>query len=58
MKKLIAGLAATVALVSVTAVPSLAATVDLPPEFANLTPIFEIFLKIVEFLAGIISFFS
>lgn len=58
MKKLVAGLASTVMILAVTAIPSFAATVDLPPEFASISPIFEIVLKVVEFLAKIISFFG
>lgn len=58
MKKLIAGAVTAVTLFSATAIPSLAATVDLPAEFADIAPIFEFVLKIVEFLAKIISFFQ
>ncbi|MBQ5824039.1 MAG: hypothetical protein IIW48_04455 [Clostridia bacterium] len=58
MKKLIAGIASAAAIISATAIPSFAATVDLPPEFASIAPIFEIVLRIAEFLSKIISFFN
>lgn len=58
MKKAIAYITSAVIVLSATAIPSLAATVDLPPEFTSLAPILEIVLKIVEFLSKIISFFS
>lgn len=58
MKKFITFITATVALISATAIPSLAATVDLPPEFATLSPILEFVLKLVEFISKIADFFS
>ncbi len=58
MKKLLAGAAAAFTVISAAAFPTFAATVDLPPEFSDLTPIFEIVLKLVEFLAKIAFFFT
>ena len=58
MKKLFAGIVTALTVISATVVPSLAATVDLPAEFSELTPIFEIVLKIVEFLAKIAHFLT
>lgn len=58
MKKAIAYITSAAIVLSATAIPSLAATVDLPPEFASLAPILEIVLKIAEFLSKIIGFFS
>ena len=58
MKKLFAGVTTAFTVIAATVVPSLAATVDLPPEFSEITPIFEIVLKIIEFLSKIASFFA
>ena len=58
MKRFITGAAVSLAAMSGFAVQSFAATVDLPPAFDNLSPILEFFLKIVEALAKIISFFG
>ncbi len=58
MKKFIAFITATVTLIFATAIPSLAATVNLPPEFATLSPILEFVLKLVEFISKIADFFS
>lgn len=58
MKKLFAGVVTALTVISATIVPSLAATVDLPPEFSEIAPIFEIVLRIVEFLSKIASFFA
>ena len=58
MKKIIAGIATFSALAFATAIPSLAATVDLPPEFDSIAPIFEIALKIIEFISKIIGLFN
>ena len=58
MKRFLTGTAFVLAAMSGFAVQSFAATVDLPPVFDNLSPILEFFLKIVETLAKIISFFG
>ncbi len=58
MKKLFAGAVTAVTVVCATAIPSLAATVDLPPEFSELAPILEIALKVVEFLSKIAHFLT
>ncbi len=58
MKKILAGVITALTVISVTIVPSLAATVDLPPEFSELAPILEIALKIIEFLAKIAHFLT
>ena len=58
MKKIITFITASVAVICTTAIPSLAATVDLPPEFATLSPILDFVLKLVEFLAKIADFLS
>ncbi len=58
MKKLIFGVITAVTFIGTTAIPSLAATVDLPSEFASLSPIFEFVLKLVEFFSKIAGFFN
>ncbi len=58
MKKLFAGVITALTVVCGTVVPSFAATVDLPPEFSELTPILEIALKVIEFLAKIAHFLT
>ena len=58
MKKILASVITALTVISVTIVPSLAATVDLPPEFSELAPILEIALKIIEFLAKIAHFLT
>lgn len=51
-------LATVAALAGGTAVNSIAATVDLPEVFSDLSPIIEVILKIVEFISKIFSFIS
>lgn len=58
MKKFITGAVTAITVAIATAVPSFAATVDLPAEFSELAPILEIALKVIEFLAKIAHFFS
>lgn len=58
MKRVLTGAAVSLAAMSGFAVQSFAATVDLPPVFDSLSPILEFFLKIVEVLAKVISFFG
>ena len=58
IKKILAGAVATAVVLSTSAINSLAATVDLPDAFSDLSPIIEIVLKIVEFISKIISFLS
>ena len=58
MKRFLTGVAVALAAMSGLAVQSFAATVDLPPVFDSLSPILEFFLKIVEVLAKVISFFN
>ncbi len=58
MKRFFTGVAVALAAMSGLAVQSFAATVDLPPVFDSISPILEIFLKIVEVLAKVISFFG
>ena len=58
MKRVLTGVAVALAAMSGFAVQSFAATVDLPPVFDSLSPILEFFLKIVEVLAKVISFFN
>ncbi len=58
MKRILTGAAVSLAAMAGLSVQSFAATVDLPPVFDSISPILEIFLKIVEVLAKVISFFS
>lgn len=58
MKRILTGAAVALATMVGLSVQSFAATVDLPPAFETISPILEFFLKIVEVLAKIISFFS
>ena len=58
MKRTLTGAAVALAAMAGLSVQSFAATVDLPPVFDSISPILEIFLKIVEVLAKVISFFS
>ena len=58
MKRVLTGVAVALAAMSGFAVQSFADTVDLPPVFDSLSPILEVFLRIVEVLAKVISFFS
>ena len=58
MKRVLTGAAVALAAMSGLTVQSFAATVDLPAVFDSISPILEIFLKIVEALAKIISFFG
>ena len=58
MKRFLTGTAFVLAAMSGLTVQSFAATVDLPPVFDSLSPILEFFLKIVEMLAKVISFFG
>ena len=58
MKKFFTGAITAATVLFATAIPSFAATVDLPAEFSELAPILEIALKVIEFLAKIASFFA
>ncbi|MBR4050209.1 MAG: hypothetical protein IKK09_06900 [Clostridia bacterium] len=58
MKRILTGAAVALAAMSGLTVQSFAATVDLPPVFDSISPILEFFLRIVEVLAKVISFFS
>ena len=58
MKRILTGAAVALAAMAGLSVQSFAATVDLPPVFDSISPILEIFLKIVEVLAKVISFFN
>lgn len=58
MKRILTGAAISLAAMTGLSVQSFAATVDLPSAFETISPILEFFLKIVEVLAKIISFFS
>ena len=58
MKKFITGAVTAITVATATAIPSFAATVDLPAELSEIAPILEIALKVVEFLAKIASFFA
>ena len=58
MKRVFTGAAVALAAMSGLTVQSFAATVDLPPVFDSISPIIEFFLKIVEVLAKVISFFG
>lgn len=58
MKKFFTGVITAVTVLFSTAIPSFAATVDLPAELSEIAPILEIALKVVEFLAKIVSFFA
>ncbi|MBQ8026482.1 MAG: hypothetical protein IJ261_00030 [Clostridia bacterium] len=58
MKKFFVSLSTIITVAFAASVPSFAATVDLPAEFSNLEPIFELVLKIVEFISKIAGLFS
>ena len=58
MKRILTASAVALAAMSGLTVQSFAATVDLPPVFDSISPIIEFFLKIVEVLAKVISFFN
>ena len=58
MKRFFTCAAVAFAAMSGLAVQSFAATVDLPPVFDSISPVLEFFLKIVEVLAKVISFFG
>ncbi len=58
MKRVLKCTAVALVAMSGLAVQSLAATVELPPVFDSISPILEFFLRIVEVLAKVISFFG
>ncbi len=58
IKKALIGALTGAGVIAFAAVNSFAATVTLPPEFDDVKYLVEIVLKIVEFLAKVISMFS
>lgn len=58
LKKMLVGSVTGAMIVAFTAVNSLAATVNLPPEFDDVKPLIEFILKIVEFIGKIVSMFA
>ena len=58
MKKMLIGSVTGSLIIAFTAVNSLAATVNLPPEFDDVKPLIEFILRIVEFIGKIVSMFA
>jgi hypothetical protein len=57
VKKIITSIATALCLGGTAVFSASAATVNLPAEFDDLAGIFEIVLKIAEFIANLVSFF-